>query len=160
MVGWQAANSSSSSIAGTAPQCRIDASSILVMSFKFFYDFIFIACVIIITVLYILIYSEIYTRRKAKRDRKRELIYNSFLNTGFNLLNHGGGGGDGGDGGTALEPLSPPSAPLKATSVNDNNLKNHHAESTTKSIFFRMFFCLKSSKLTGKDYLNELPGNS
>lgn len=84
--------SSSNHSAGGDPQCRIDTNDsshfgFLVMPFKFFYDFIFIACVITITVLYILIYSEIYTRRKAKRDRRRELFYNSFLNTGFSILN-------------------------------------------------------------------------
>jgi cholecystokinin A receptor len=36
----------------------------LVMPFKFFYDFIFLVCVITITFLYVLIYKEIYTRRK------------------------------------------------------------------------------------------------
>lgn len=53
-------------------QCFLDMDSkyslfgSLVMPFKLFYDCIFVASVIIITILYILIYKEIYTRRKLK----------------------------------------------------------------------------------------------
>lgn len=131
--------SAASSSSSVAPVCRIDPSASgifgsLVMPFKFFYDFIFIACVITITILYILIYSEIYTRRKAKRDRKRELFYNSFLNTGFNLLNS------------------------NKTSSNAANPNGGTARSTTKSIFYRIFFCLQNSRLTGNGYFNEIQG--
>ncbi len=50
--------------------------------FKYSYDFIFLAAVVIITSLYILIYKEIYTRRKTKRDHKRKLLFNSYVNSG------------------------------------------------------------------------------
>lgn len=50
--------------------------------FKYSYDFIYLASVVIITTLYILIYTEIYTRRKTKRDRKQKLLFNSYLNSG------------------------------------------------------------------------------
>lgn len=50
--------------------------------FKYSYDFIFLAAVIIITTLYILIYKEIYTRRKSKRDQKQKLLFNSYVNSG------------------------------------------------------------------------------
>lgn len=68
--------------------CRVDLEAqhssfgVLLRPFKFCYDFVFIACVVIITVLYIFIYKEIYTRRKAKRDKKRRLMYSSFMNGG------------------------------------------------------------------------------
>ncbi|CAF0956091.1 unnamed protein product [Brachionus calyciflorus] len=55
---------------------------VLIMPFKFFYDCLFVICVVIITYLYIRIYKEIYYRRKLKSERKRKLIYNSIINGG------------------------------------------------------------------------------
>ena len=51
--------------------------------------------------LYVHIYKEVYTRRKAKRDRKRALLFNSYLNSGRILMNvqRGGRGGPTGGGG-------------------------------------------------------------
>jgi len=68
--------------------CFIDSESVhtifghLIQPFKIFYDLIFVCSAITITVLYILIYKEIFTRRKIKREQKRKLLYNSYINTG------------------------------------------------------------------------------
>ncbi|CAF1026732.1 unnamed protein product, partial [Brachionus calyciflorus] len=65
--------------------CIVDQDStyttfgFLITPFKFFYDFIYAASVITITVLYILIYKEIYSRSKIKRIRKKEILYNSII---------------------------------------------------------------------------------
>ena len=72
-------------------QCWIDPDSRMIKPFKYSYDFIYLASVIIITSLYILIYKEIYTRRKTKRDRKQKLLFNSYLNSGGTMLNKGKG---------------------------------------------------------------------
>ena len=63
-------------------QCNFDMekTGLLLQNFKYFYDFVYLFSVIVITVLYVLIYKEIYTRRKIKRNRKRELMMNSRLN--------------------------------------------------------------------------------
>jgi cholecystokinin A receptor len=71
----------------TSYQCTVNHDStsqfaFLIMPFKFVYDFVFVASVITITSLYVLIYKEIYTRRKAKRDRRRELMNTKYLNGG------------------------------------------------------------------------------
>jgi cholecystokinin A receptor len=75
----------------TSYQCTVNHDStsqfaFLIMPFKFVYDFVFVASVITITSLYVLIYKEIYTRRKAKRDRRRELMNNKYLNGGGGAL--------------------------------------------------------------------------
>lgn len=63
--------------------CTVDAKSehtavgFLIMPFKHFYDFIFLTCVVIITLLYLLIYRKIYVSRKVKRNR--ELFYANLL---------------------------------------------------------------------------------
>jgi hypothetical protein len=72
---------------GSQLQCQIEPNTLLVLAFKICYDLVFVSCVVTITVLYVLIYKEIYTRRKAKRDRRRELLYSSYLNSGINFLN-------------------------------------------------------------------------
>lgn len=81
------ASASSSLAPQSSPyQCRIQQEgSLLLLPFKMCYDLMFVVCVVTITVLYILIYGEIYTRRKAKRQR-RQVLYNSFLNTRLNFL--------------------------------------------------------------------------
>jgi hypothetical protein len=60
--------------------CYIDADHVYVMPFKYFYDFIFISSVFIISILYIFIYKEIHTRRRLKNKRRKLLIKNSILN--------------------------------------------------------------------------------
>lgn len=81
----------------SSPQCIMDIEYkilgldfFILKPFKYFYDFTFLGSVITITILYVLIYKEIYTRRKAKRDRKNKLLYNSYLNSGGLFLNNGG----------------------------------------------------------------------
>lgn len=70
--------------------CFIDTESkhtffgFLIMPFKIFYDLIYAASVIVITILYILIYKEIHVRRKLKRNRKREILYCSIINQAEN----------------------------------------------------------------------------
>jgi hypothetical protein len=51
----------------------------LIMPFKKFYDLIFFASAITISILYVLIYKEIYTRRKIKRERRQELLYSGMI---------------------------------------------------------------------------------
>lgn len=70
--------------------CFIDTESkytkfgFLIMPFKYFYDLIYAFSVIVITSLYVLIYKEIYVRGKMKRNRKRELLYNSIISQAEN----------------------------------------------------------------------------
>jgi hypothetical protein len=65
--------------------CMVDSEykfttfGFLIMPFKWFYDFLFLACVIVITILYLLIYNKIYVSRKIKRSRKREIFYSSLI---------------------------------------------------------------------------------
>ena len=65
--------------------CTIDIESkhttlgFLIMPFKLFYDFVFLACVLVITLLYLLIYKKIYISRKFKRNRKREILLSSLI---------------------------------------------------------------------------------
>jgi hypothetical protein len=103
----------SSYLCGMDLEAKETPFGVLIRPFKFGYDFVFIASVITITVLYILIYKEIYTRRKVRRDKKHKLMYNSFINGGKSNLNR------------ALQPRSSLLSP----------------GDTPKSIFGRIFFC-------------------
>ena len=97
LTSWLAMNQSSADsspiIASTEYLCIVDFTAshtpfgVLIRPFKLCYDFIFIASVITITVLYVLIYKDVYTRRKIQRDKKRKLLQNSLLNGRQNLMN-------------------------------------------------------------------------
>ena len=54
----------------------------IIIPFKFFYDALYVICVIIITILYIQIYKEIHKRRKIRYNQKRRLLYSSIINSG------------------------------------------------------------------------------
>lgn len=74
-------------------QCSVDMEGKetiigkLIIPFKFFYDGLYLICVLLITFLYILIYKEIYTRRKLRNNQKTKLLYCRIKNSGT-LINH------------------------------------------------------------------------
>jgi hypothetical protein len=69
-------------LCGMDLESEVSPFGVFIRPFKYGYDFVFIASVITITVLYVLIYKEIYTRRKVRRDKKHKLMYSSFINGG------------------------------------------------------------------------------
>nr|QVK45738.1 G protein-coupled receptor [Proales similis] len=70
-------------------QCTVDIDAEhtmfgkLIGPFKIVYDMLYASSVLIITILYALIYKELYKRRRAKRNRRKELILEAYRSERF-----------------------------------------------------------------------------